>query len=320
MIEWTKTALLFPGQGSQVVGMGKAMAEKYPAAMEIFTTSDEVYETEFTRLCFEGPQEELDDTYNTQPSMFVVGMAVFTALNAELSKRGQVEARPAFMAGHSLGEFTALVCAKAIDYRDGLRLVRRRAWLMHEAGEHHSGGMAAVIGSDVPTIEAICQEATDTTGKPLVLANDNTPGQHVISGDVEALELAMKLAKERGIRRVVRIPVSVAAHSPLMAEASEAFNKAVQQTPIQPPRIPVIGNAKADVLPDEATIREELNAQLAHRLRWTESIQMMVDKGVTTFIELGPKGVLTRMMRHWGDAVTAINVETPEDIETLLEN
>lgn len=318
MIIWQNTALLFPGQGSQEVGMGAKLAAHYPAVRALFDEADAILGIPFSKLCFEGPAEELDDTYNTQTSLYLVGMAAFTALKVELAQRGLSEPQPAFLAGHSLGEFTALTAAGAMTFADGLRLVRRRAWLMREAGEKTPGGMAAILGVDVPVVEAVCAATVAATGKPLVLANDNCPGQLVISGDKEAIEYALPIIKERGAKRAIPVNISVAAHSPLMEDASAEFQIAVDQTPLQTPRFSVVGNALAEVLRDVATIRHELKIQLTSRLRWTEGVQLMVREGVTQFIELGPKGVLTGLVKRIDKNAGGFSVAEPEDIEKLL--
>lgn len=318
MITWEKTALLFPGQGSQVVGMGAEFAATYPQVQALFAEADSILETPFSQLCFTGPEADLNDTYNTQTALYIVGIAAFTALNLELKNRGLPPVHPAFMAGHSLGEFTALVAGGAMTFADGLRLVRRRAWLMKQAGEKMPGGMAAILGLEVPVVEEICIEATAAIGKPVVLANDNCPGQIVISGDKDAIEHAIPLAKERGAKRAIPVNISVAAHSPLMEDAAEEFRQAVESTPITAPQIPVVGNALASVLTDVPTIRHELNTQLASRLRWTEGIQLMIAHGTHFFIELGPKGVLTGLLKRIDRDVSGISIEKPADLTSLF--
>ena len=219
-MDWSTTAFIFPGQGSQFVGMGKSVADAFPAAQQTFDEADDILGTDFSGLIFEGSEDDLNDTYNTQASMFVVGVAVLRALKAELP-----QAIPAFAAGHSLGEFTALVCADALDFADGLRLVRERGALMKQAGEDNPGGMGALLGLDVETAQSVVDDAAAQTNEELVIANDNCPGQVVISGGAAATDRALELGKEAGAKRAVRLALSVAAHSPLMQVAADTFSE-----------------------------------------------------------------------------------------------
>lgn len=320
MIQWSETALIFPGQGSQQVGMGKEIAEAYPVAAEVFAQADEVLGVPFSKLCWEGPEAELNDTYNTQPALFVTSLAIVKALEYELQQRDLPPMQPAFVAGHSLGELTALAVSGALDFEHGLKLVRERARLMHAAGEHSPGSMAAIIGMEKDTLNTICAEATTQTGQPVVVANDNCPGQIVISGAIEAVAVAMEQAEAQGAKMVVKIAISVAAHSPLMAPSAEAFSEAVNITPISPPRFPVLGNANAGLLPDVETIREELNAQLLAPVRWTEIIEHMVNGGVNTFMELGSKDVLSGLVKRIHRKSQRITIENPAQLQKLFED
>ena len=215
------TAFLFPGQGSQRVGMGKDVAGAYPAAREVFAQADNILGFALSRLCFDGPETELNDTINTQPALYVCSVALLRVLSAEA---------PAFVSGHSLGEFSALTAANALSFEAGLRLVRERGRLMKEAGDKQPGGMAALLGLDRPDVESLCQQVSADSGKPVVIANDNCPGQVVVSGDVDAVEQLMALATERGARKAVRLAVSIAAHSPLMASAALDFQQCLDET------------------------------------------------------------------------------------------
>ncbi|MBN2469892.1 MAG: ACP S-malonyltransferase [Anaerolineae bacterium] len=293
MTDWTQTALLFPGQGSQEIGMGADLAARYPAARTAFEEADALLGFPLSRLCWEGPETELNDTYNTQPALFATSIAVLRALEAEI---GPV--RPAYMAGHSLGELTALTAAGALSFADGLRLVRERGRLMQAAGEQNPGAMAAILGLDTPALETICAQAAAETGQPLVLANDNCPGQIVISGDVAAIDRGIALATEAGAKRAVKLAVSIASHSPLMAPAQAAFDAALSAAGWQPGSATVIGNVSAAPLPDQAAIRAELGAQLTSPVRWTESMQYLLGAGITRFIEVGSGSVLTGLVRR----------------------
>lgn len=318
-IDWQKTAFMFPGQGSQEVGMGAEIAAHTPAAKAIYDQADEILGLAFSRLCFEGPEDELNDTYNTQPALYITCLAILAALKTDLGER-QIQAAPHMIAGHSLGEITALVAAGAIDFPAGLRLVRERGRLMRAAGEQSPGAMAAIMGLDVEIVREICQDASQKFAKPLVVANDNCPGQLVISGDIEALDYALPITQEKGARRAVKLPISIAAHSPLMAHSAAEFRQVVESTPMILPTVPVVGNASAAVLPDERAIRDELSGQLMSPVRWTETIQLMVKQGITTFIEFGPKAVLKGLLKRIDRDATGISLEKSADIQALLQS
>ncbi|MBI5930624.1 MAG: ACP S-malonyltransferase [Chloroflexi bacterium] len=320
MINWQTTALVFPGQGSQAVGMGAEIAAQYPVAREVFAQADALLGLPFSKLCFEGPAEQLDETYNTQPALFITGIAILAALNAELAARGQSPATPANVAGHSLGELTALVAAGAMEFGPGLKLVRERGRLMREAGEKSPGAMAAILGLDIDALRQLCAEACTATGGVLVVANDNCPGQTVISGDDQTLEYALPLAKERGAKRALKLAVSIAAHSPLMAVSQEEFRTAVKNTSITVPKTPVIGNVSAAPLTTAAMIQDELSAQLTSPVRWTESVQAMTRAGITHFIELGPKAVLAGLVKRINKEASAACVENPAQLAALLDS
>ncbi|MBN1965366.1 MAG: ACP S-malonyltransferase [Anaerolineae bacterium] len=293
MNDWTRTALLFPGQGSQEVGMGADLAAAYPAAREVFQAADEQLGFALSDLCWHGPEADLNDTINTQPALYVAGIATLRALAAEV---GAVT--PAYVAGHSLGELTALTAAGALPFADGLRLVRERGRLMKEAGTLYPGAMAAVLGLSAEAITAVCAQASAETGQRLVLANDNCPGQIVISGDEGALARGLELAAEAGAKRTIPLAVSIASHSPLMAPAEAAFRAALAAATFLPPEVPVIGNVGATPLPDVAAIRAELGAQLTSPVRWTESMTALQAAGITRYVELGPKDVLSGLIRR----------------------
>jgi [acyl-carrier-protein] S-malonyltransferase len=293
MLDWTKTAFTFPGQGSQVIGMGQDLVQTYPAARETFEEADSVLGFSLSELCFKGPQESLDDTLNTQPALYTTCIATLRALQVELP-----QAVPAFAAGHSLGEFTALAAAGAMSFADGLRLVRERGRLMKEAGTQNPGAMAALLGLNAQQVREVCARASQETDGVLLLANDNCPGQIVISGDETTIELGIKLAQEAGAKRAVKLAVSIAAHSPLMEPASAAFRQALLAITFNEPGVVVYGNVDAAPLNGVDDIRRELDLQLTNSVRWTESVQAMVAAGVENFIELGPKDVLVGLLKR----------------------
>ncbi len=304
MPDLSMTAFLFPGQGSQVVGMAADVARVYPEAAAILEQADQILGLPFSKMMAEGPTEQLDDTINTQPALYIASIAILRALEA---KHGALT--PLGAAGHSLGELTALTAAGALPYEAGVKLVRERARLMKEAGQAHPGAMAALLGPTVEEAESICAAARTETGKPLVVANDNCPGQVVISGDSAALERALEIAKERGVKRALKLAVSVAAHSPLMQQASEGFNKAMAETPFVAPGYPVISNALVQPLRTVEEIRHALGLQLTSPVRWTECVRALNKLGATRFFEIGSKDVLTgllkRIDKEWSG--TAIN-------------
>ncbi|GAB4573639.1 MAG: ACP S-malonyltransferase [Anaerolineae bacterium] len=313
MIEWLDTALLFPGQGSQHVGMGASVAQAYPEARAVFEQADALLGESLSDLCWNGPEDALNDTFNTQPALYVTSIATLRALEAALGD----SVRPAFVAGHSLGELTALTAAGALPFEEGLMLVRERGRLMRQAGETNPGAMAAVLGLDTAQVRAICELASTETGSPLVLANDNCPGQIVISGAAEALERGVTLAEEAGARRVVRLAVSIASHSPLMAPAQAAFAEAVAGVHWQAPVVPVVGNVTARPLDTIPAIQEELAAQLTSSVRWTESMQYLLGAEITRFIEIGSGDVLSGLLKRIDRKATRIAVNNAEAIESL---
>lgn len=288
-----ETALIFPGQGSQHVGMGRELAQRCEPARLIYEQADQTLGFSLSRMCFEGPQEALDDTINTQPALFVTSLAYLSSLRADSSGSA-----PVMVAGHSLGELTALVAAGAMEMDDGLRLVRERGRVMKLAGERRPGGMAAVLMMDDAVVEQACREASDATGLPVQIANYNSPGQVVISGDKTALARATELLKERGARRIVPLAVSIAAHSPLMAGVVPEYRRAVDATPLHSPQLEVIGNISARPLAGVDEIRDELAGQLTWPVRWTASMQWMAGQGISRFVEVGPKDVLTKLVRR----------------------
>ncbi|MFL5806923.1 MAG: ACP S-malonyltransferase [Roseiflexaceae bacterium] len=309
-----KIAFVFPGQGSQYVGMGKQLYDTSPAARRIFEQADATLGFPLSALCFEGPQEELDDTFNAQPAILTVSIACLEALKERLGPLGYLGA-PSLVAGHSMGEFTALVAAGVLDFEDALKLVRERGRLMKENGEQRPGGMAAVIGLDEATLDAVVQEAQSEG--VVAVANANSPGQTVLSGEIVALQRAMDLAKERGARLVQRLAVSIASHSPLMQQSAQHFSELVNRLNLRPPQVPLIANISAQALTTVEDLRIELSGQLTRPVQWTRSVQLMVAQGVETFVEIGPKQVLSGLIKRITPESRPISLTDVEVVKLL---
>lgn len=299
-------AFVFPGQGSQYVGMGKGLYDVSAAARRVFHQADEILGFSLTQMCFNGPKDELDDTINAQPAILMVSLAYLEALSERWKALGHT-VKPVFVAGHSLGEFTALVAAGVLDFSDALMLVRERGRLMKESGDLIPGGMAAVIGLEREDLEAICEEAGSVG--VVVLANDNCPGQSVISGENDALEHAMELAKERGARRVVRLGISIASHSPLMERAGQQFAELASRVHLHDPKVPIIANITGQVITTADDIRKEIAHHVVRPVQWTGSVREMVNGGVSTFLEVGPGNVLGGLIRRVRQDVEVITAK-----------
>jgi [acyl-carrier-protein] S-malonyltransferase len=285
-------ALVFPGQGSQFVGMGRSLAATSDAARRIFVLADEVLGFSISQLCFEGPAATLEDTINAQPAILTTSAAVLAALE----ERVGAALAPLAVAGHSLGEFTALVAAGVLELAPALGLVRERGRLMKEAGEDRPGGMAAVIGLDEQTLAEVCAEAGQNG--VVGLANANCPGQIVISGEVGPLLRAMELARERGAKRVARLGISIASHSPLMEGVSARLGEVLDRLELRPPVVPVVANGSGLPMSTVADIRRELSHHVERPVNWTRSVQEMVNLGATTFVEVGPGSVLSGLIKR----------------------
>lgn len=307
------TAFVFPGQGSQSVGMGKELAEAYPAAKEIFDQADSILGLSLSQLMWNGPAEELNETINTQPALYVHSIAAWRTFTLHYP-----DFQPATVAGHSLGELSALTASGALSFEDGLKLVRTRGELMKRAGELNPGGMAAILGVDIPTLDRVCADAS-TAHEIVQVANDNCPGQVVISGHKPALERAMAGAKSAGAKRALALAVSIAAHSPLMASIQEDWNDAVDACAMDTPQIPVVGNVHAKPMLTADELRADIKAQMQSRVRWTESVQLMQRNGIQAYGETGSGEVLLGMIKRIDPAAARFPLGTPKDFVALTE-
>ncbi|HWV35456.1 MAG TPA: ACP S-malonyltransferase [Thermomicrobiales bacterium] len=291
----TTYAFIFPGQGSQSVGMGKDLAHASDIARETMEQADAILDTPLTQLCFEGPEDELNDTYNSQAAIFTVGIAALRTLEHKAAGEDIVLA-PMMVAGHSLGQITALVAAGVLEFETALKLVRERGRLMKEAGDEHPGGMIAVLGMDEDILARLVDEAAQ--GQALTIANRNCPGQIVISGEVSALDRFTELAKDAGARKMARLPISIASHSSLMEDAAHQLNELFDQITFRDPTMPVIANSTGERLNTGAEIREEMRNHVVNGVDWTGTIQTMIANGITTFVEIGHGSVLAGLNRR----------------------
>lgn len=304
-------ALLFPGQGSQYVGMGQDLAVRDPAAREVFERADEALGVSLTGTMWNGPEEDLTATHNAQPAILTHSVAVH-ALVAE--RLGDV----ALAAGHSLGEFTAHVAAGTLTFEDAIRAVRRRGELMFEAGEERPGTMAVVIGLDDEVVERVCREASGAGGA-CVPANFNSPAQVVISGDEPAVARATEMAKEAGARRVLPLNVSGAFHSPLMKAAESGLRDHLAGVAFSQPAFPVVSNVEGEPVSDPEEAHRLLIEQLTSPVRWTGSMHTMLGQGVDRFVELGPGRVLAGLMRRIDRSADVVSLDTAEEVGSFLE-
>jgi len=309
------TALVFPGQGSQAVGMGKALADRFPVAAEVFARVDAALGEKLSKVIFEGSAAELTLTANAQPALMATSLAVVRALESEAGLDVQRDA--AFVAGHSLGEYSALCAAGALALEDSARLLRIRGRAMQRAVPVGEGAMAAILGLDFCEVSKIAAQAASDlylTGAICEAANDNGGGQAVISGTKAAVERAMELAKLKGAKRALPLPVSAPFHCALMRPAAEAMAEALRTTSVRAPKIPLVANVSAEPLVDPEAIRASLVAQVTGTVRWRESVLYMTAHGVTRFVELGAGKALAGMIKRIADGAIVTSVGTPADV------
>lgn len=307
MVEEIKVAYVFPGQGAQSVGMGLDLQVHYASARDIYEEVDNTLGFSLSRLCFEGPEEELSQTINVQAAVLTTSMA---CLKAAQEVTGNSLPTPTFVAGHSLGEYTALIVAGVLTLQDAVRLVRERGRLMHEAGQRKSGGMLAVIGLDLEIVEDICRSVGTA------VSNINSPGQIVVSGPQENLAKARRLAQLKGARRVIPLKVSGAFHSPLMEPAIEGLRNAIAGFEFKEASIPVVSNVTAQPITSVPAIKEELTSQIVHCVKWQQSVETMIARGVTTFFEIGPGDVLTGLIKRISPGARTYNIS---NVHTITE-
>ena len=305
------TAFIFPGQGSQAPGMGRELAEKYRAAREVFAEADEAVGFALSRLCFEGPAEELQLTENTQPAILATSVAALRAAE------GEGLPRPDFVAGHSLGEYSALVAAGALSLRDAVSVVRKRGRYMQEAVPVGAGAMAAVLGADLETVEAVCREAA-REGEICSPANLNSPGQCVIAGSAAAVERALPILRERGAKRAIPLKVSAPFHCALMLPAQERLAADLDLIEFKDLSVPLVTNVDAAVIRTGAEARAALVRQVSSPVRWRESLELLARAGVGTFVEVGPGKVLSGLVRQTVPGARAANVEGAASLEAAL--
>ena len=305
-----KVAFVFPGQASQYPGMGKELAEKYPAAKAAFDEADKALGFSISKMCFEGTEEELKLTANTQPAILTCSVAVFRVL----AEKGLT---PDFVAGHSLGEYSALVASGALKFTDAVPLVRKRGTYMQDAVPPGVGAMAAIMGLSPAVVADVCKRAAD--GEVCAPANLNSPDQTVISGHANAVKRAVELASQAGAKRAVILAVSAPFHSALMAPAQEKLEKDLRNTEFSHLQVPLVTNADADTieLGDEAL--DALIRQVTMPVRWEESVRLLIDEGVNTFVEVGPGRVLTGLLRQIERSVAALNVEDEKSLAATVE-
>ena len=305
-----KIAFVFPGQGAQYAGMGREVAEKFPTARAAFDDADAALDFCISRLCFEGSEEDLKLTENTQPAILATSVALFRVLE----EKG---VRPHFVAGHSLGEYSAFVAAGALNLGEAAALVRRRGRYMQEAVPVGVGAVVALLGLDLPAVQALCERAAD--GQIVSPANLNSPGQIVIAGNREAVDRAATLAKEAGARRAIPIQVSAPFHCALLKPAEERLSVDLDSCSFSELRYPLVTNVDAEIIRSAADARSALKRQVSRPVRWQETVQRLLDEGVRSFVEVGPGKVLLGLIRSIDKSVTMLNVEDEKSVENAVK-
>jgi [acyl-carrier-protein] S-malonyltransferase len=309
-----KIAFLFPGQGSQTLGMGSLLAESYVEAADTFQEADRILGISLSELCWKGPEADLNDTYNTQPALLTHSIAVLRVIEKRFPYM-----KASYCAGHSVGEYAALVAAGALTFHDALLCVRERGRVMKDAGQESPGGMTAILGMELEHVERICKQISSEKSTSIWVANDNCPGQVVISGEVAGLSDAEQHLSSAGARKVVRLAVSIPSHCPLMSEAQMRFNAILDEIPIKDPEIPIVGNVDATFLHTADEIRKDLCSQLISRVRWHQSMQTLIASGVNGCFELGPGSVLTGLMRRIDRSIPTTSLDSPNNLSSLSD-
>ncbi len=309
------SAFVFPGQGSQAPGMGQDIVAAFPAARHVLQEVDEALKQNLSKLIAEGPEDELTLTENAQPALMAVSMAVLRVIEADAGI--DLAKTCALVAGHSLGEYSALVAARSLGLADGARLLKARGRAMQQAVPVGAGAMAALLGADLELARDIAEAAAD--GEVCQPANDNAPGQIVLSGATDAVERAIAIARERGVRRAIRLPVSAPFHCEMMAPAAEVMESALAEAALERPVVPLVANVTAAEVENPDSIRALLVGQVTKMVRWRESVELMRDSGVDTIVEIGAGKVLTGLARRIDRDLTAISVSTPDDVEALVK-
>ena len=311
----TRIAFVFPGQGSQTVGMGRAVAASSPAAATVFAAADDALGESISTLAWEGPEEVLNRTENAQPALLATSIAYLVAASERAAATGHDLPTPAFIAGHSMGQYSAMVAAGSLDLADGVRLVRARGVHMQRSGAGRDGAMAAVLGLDDAAIPELMRQAS--AHGVFAVANRNSPGQVVVSGERAAIDAAAEIAKSLGAKRAIVLPVSVAAHSPLMAEAAAAMHSILATVTFHDPTVPLLANADARPITTAEGARAELVEHLTAGVDWVRAVQAMAAGGVDTFVEVGPGKVLTNLIKRIAPEATAIALEDALAAETF---
>ncbi len=312
----SQLAFVCPGQGSQTVGMGRALATESPAAAAVFATADEALGFSISELTWNGPAERLDFTENAQPAILAASIAILEALRERWAATGLAAPTPAFIAGHSMGQYSAMVAAGALSLADGLALVRERGRLMQASGQGRDGAMAALIGLDDARLPELVAGASEHGA--FVVANRNAPGQVVVSGERPAIEAGAELAKSLGAKRAIVLPVSVAAHSPLMAEAADGMRTALAGIAFHDPVVPLLANADAHSIDTAEACRAELVEHLTAGVDWIRIVERMASAGVTTFVEIGPGRVLTGLIKRIAPDAEVIPADDPAMLDRIL--